>query len=70
MTSAKIDRERCTEVRRAFNGKTIKRVNAKAVNQWEFTFTDGTKQAINVEAVYPSIGLYGLALVEKVPQGE
>lgn len=61
---SQVERERIAEVRQAFEGKTIKRVNATAVNQWEFTFTDGTVQAVHVEAVFPSIGLHGLALVD------
>lgn len=44
----------------AFLGKTISRIDSRAVNSWTFFFTDGTQAVIEVEAVNGPIGLYGL----------
>jgi hypothetical protein len=42
----------------AFEGKTIKRVDTRAVNVVVFHFTDGTKGELEVEAL--GGGLYGI----------
>jgi hypothetical protein len=44
--------------KRDFTGKTIARVDAKAVNIIRFWFTDGTAVALEVDAVGP--GIYGI----------
>lgn len=46
-----------------FVGKTIASVNTRAVNSWTFKFTDGTTTTVEVEAVVPTIGLYGMAII-------
>lgn len=46
-----------------FAGKTIKRIDAKAVNIVTFYFTDGTSTAIEIEAVGP--GIYGLVVCDE-----
>lgn len=45
---------------KAFEGKTVLRLDAKAVNILHFYFTDGTSVAIEVDALAPSLGLYGM----------
>ena len=35
-------------MRQAFQGKTIQRVDVTVVNQWQFTFTDGSNETICV----------------------
>jgi hypothetical protein len=47
-----------------FNGKTIAKLDNRATNMVVFHFTDGTKAALEVECVLPSIGLYGFASVD------
>ena len=41
-------------------GKTIKSVDSTAVNCLIIWFNDGTKLLLDVESIYPSIGLYGI----------
>lgn len=49
------------KIRKAdFEGKTIKRLDIKAVNSITFTFEDGTKATLEVVVVLPSAGLYGI----------
>lgn len=45
-----------------FVGKTIERVEADTVNVVTFYFTDGKQVKLNVEAVLPTMGLYGIAV--------
>ena len=45
-----------------FVGKTIARVDTKAVNIWRFYFTDGTAVAIEVDAVAPMV--YGMVVCD------
>lgn len=45
-----------------FIGKTIKKIDADATNAWTFYFTDDSETSIEVESVYPSMGLYGIAI--------
>lgn len=47
-----------------FAGKTIQRVDAQAINAWTFHFTDGTQVILETEAVFPSMGLYGIGMSE------
>lgn len=59
-----IDRARNKLVNAKFAGKTIREVDATAVNSWDFSFTDGTKISLEVDAVIPSMGLYGIGISE------
>lgn len=43
-----VNRSTQDAVRQAFQGKTIQRVDVTAVNQWQFTFTDGSNETICV----------------------
>jgi len=47
-----------------FVGKTISKMES-AVNCITFFFTDGTEVRLEVEALVPSIGLYGIVEQEK-----
>jgi hypothetical protein len=44
---------------KSFIGKTIVKVES-AVNQVTFYFTDGTNVRLEIEAIFPSIGLHGI----------
>lgn len=57
-------------VNNKFAGKTILKVDATAINCWYFYFTDGSYLAIEVEAVLPSIGLYGISVMENAEMPE
>jgi hypothetical protein len=52
---------------RDFVGKTIKRIDTRAVNVWRFFFTDGTAIAIEVEAV--GLGLSGMVVCDACVSG-
>lgn len=54
---------------KSFVGKTIKSIDTKAVNCIIFTFTDGTSVGIEVEAVLPALGLYGIAQIPDASSG-
>jgi hypothetical protein len=60
------DQKRQEAVNKTFQGKTIKSVEASAVNAWTFFFTDGTSVKLWAEdAVYTPYGnIPGLVLGE------
>lgn len=43
-------------------GKTISEVDATSVNSWTFFFTDDTQLTLEVDAIFPSMGLYGIGI--------
>jgi hypothetical protein len=51
------------QTQKHFKGRTIKRVDMRAVNCWRFFFEDGGSVEIAVEAVIPP-SLYGMAITE------
>ena len=51
--------------KKAFEGKTIKSMDTNAVNCVTFHFTDGTKATLEVQAVLPTLHLYGIAQQEE-----
>jgi len=53
----------------SFEGKTIAKVNTKAVNCVTFTFTDGTQACLEAENAMPSIGLLGVSAYEVDQEG-
>lgn len=54
--------ERNKLVNSKFSNKTIDYVDATALNFWTFYMKDGTQIHIQVDAVYPSMGLYGIGI--------
>ncbi len=50
-----------------FVGKTISKLDIRAVNCVVFYFTDGTTAELEVEAVLPSMGLYGIVSAATAP---
>lgn len=53
-----------------FEGKTIARLEAGAVNIIRFYFTDGTSKAIEVEALAPTHGIYGMVSCDDCAEEE
>lgn len=47
-----------------FLNKTIAKMDTQVVNELIFYFADGTTATLEVEAVHPSIGLYGIVSQE------
>ncbi len=52
---------------KSFIDKTISKLDISACNCVTFYFTDGTTAELEVEAVLPSIGLYGIVSVDPAP---
>jgi hypothetical protein len=50
---------------KTFAGKTVDRIDDTSLNQVIFFFTDGTTATLEVEAVMPTYGLYGITEVSK-----